>query len=382
MLYVGLDVHYRTTTCCILAEDGRPVKTKTFKGPWKKAVAHLQSLKDDLAVCFEASVGYGPLYEALLGFCKRVEVAHPGNLRLIFRSKRKNDRVDAQKIAKLLYLDEVPAVHVPDQDVRAWRELIEFRRRSVDKRTKVKNQLRCLLRAYALHVPKDMGLWTRIGLAWLNELELPTTTARVKRRLLLDELGHLEKQIKELTGELDRLAADHPGVALLMTIPGVGPRTAETFIAYVDRPERFARVNRVPSYFGLVPGQDASAGVNRLGHITKQGPSTARKLLVEASWQMIRHDPATGAFFDRLVAGKKERRKTALVAVAHRLVRIMHAMLRTGEVYQPTSPEVIPPEVIPPEVLAPPEVDPPEVDSQATMGPNDTEQSAIQEGMN
>lgn len=333
MLYVGLDVHYRTTTCCILGDDGRPVKTQTLKGPWHKTLDYLKSLKDDLAVCFEASVGYGPLYEALVGFCKRVEVAHPGNLRLIFRSKRKNDRVDAQKIAKLLYLDEVPAVHVPDQDGRAWRELIEFRRRSVDKQTKVKNQLRCLLRANALHVPKGMGLWTRKGLAWLEQLELPTTTTQLKRRLLLAELAHLKTQIKGVTDELDRLAADHPGVALLMTIPGVGPRTAEAFVAYVDRPERFARVNRVPAYFGIVPSQDASAGMNRLGHITKQGPATARKLLIEAAWQMIRHDPATGAVFDRIVAGKTERRKIALVAVAHRLVRIMHAMLRTGEVY-------------------------------------------------
>ena len=335
MLYVGLDVHYRTTTCCILGEDGRPVKTKTLQGPWHKTVAYLRSLKDDLAVCFEASVGYGPLYEALLGFCKTVRVAHPGNLRLIFRSKRKNDRVDAQKIAKLLYLDEVPAVHVPDRDGRSWRELIEFRRRSIDKQTKVKNQLRCLLRANALHVPKAMGLWTKRGLAWLERVGLPTTTARLKREVLLEELSHLKRQIKRVTDELDAIAADHPGVGLLMTIPGVGPRTAEAFVAYVDRPERFARVNRVPSYFGIVPSQDASAGVNRLGHITKQGPATARKLLVEASWQMIRRDPATRVVFDRLVAGKPERRKTALVAVAHRLVRIMHAMLKTGEAYHP-----------------------------------------------
>ena len=335
MLDVGLDVHYRTTSCCILGQDGRPVKTLTIKGPWHKTTDYLKSLKDEIAVCFEASVGYGPLYEVLLGFCKRVQVAHPGNLRLIFRSKRKNDRVDARKIAKLLYLDEVPAVHVPDQDGRAWRELIEFRRRSVDKQTQVKNQLRCLLRANALHVPTEMRLWTNKGLAWLEGVELPTAIARLKRRLLLAELSHLKTQIKAVTDELDTIATGHPGVALLMTIPGVGPRTAEAFAAYVDRPERFARVNRVPAYFGLVPSQDASAGMNRLGHITKQGPATARKLLVEASWQMIRRDPATRVVFDRIVAGKPERRKTALVAVAHRLIRIMHAMLKTGEVYRP-----------------------------------------------
>jgi len=143
-----------------------------------------------LAAPRPASVGYGPLYEALLTFCQRVEVAHPGDLRLIFRSKRKNDRVDAQKIAKLLYLDEVPAVHVPDQDGRAWRELIEFRRRSVDKQTKVKNQLRCLLRASAIHPPKDVGLWSNRGLAWLSDVELPTTTAQLKRQMLLAELSH------------------------------------------------------------------------------------------------------------------------------------------------------------------------------------------------
>lgn len=342
MLYIGLDVHHKTTTCCVLDHAGRVTHTRTLRGPWAKTVAFLQTLGNDLAVCFEASVGYGPLYEALASFCRRVEVAHPGHLRLIFRSKQKNDRVDATKLAKLLYLDEVPRVHVPGVDVRAWRELIEFRRRSIDKRTKVKNQLRCLLRAYAISKPREVpGLWTRGGLAWLEQVALPTATAQLKRELLLDELTHLKTQINRVTTQLDRIAADHPGVALLMTIPGVGPRTAEAFVAYIDDPHRFEKANRVPSYFGLVPSQDASAGVNRLGHITKRGPATARKLLVEASWQMVRHCPQTRAYFDRLVAGKPERRKIALVAVAHRLVKIMHAMLKSGEVYRPRKQEVM-----------------------------------------
>lgn len=339
MLYVGMDVHWQTTTLSILGADGRVVNTKTLRGPWGRAVAYLKSLKDDLAVCFEASVGYGPLYEALVAFCPRVEVAHPGNLRLIFRSKRKNDRVDAQKIAKLLYLDEVPRVHVPDQDGRAWRELIEFRRRSIDKRTKVKNQWRGLLRGHAIHPPREVGgprsLWTRGGVAWLANLVLPTSAARLKRELLLDELTHLGTQIERVTTELDRVAADHPGVALLMTIPGVGPRTAEAFCAYVDDAHRFARANRVPAYFGLAPSQDASAGVNRLGHLTKQGPPTVRKLVVEAGWQMIRHDEPTREYFERIAAGKPDRRKIALVATARRLIKIMHAMLKTGETYHP-----------------------------------------------
>ena len=102
-------------------------------------------------------------------------------------------------------------------------------------------------------------------------------------------------------------------------------------MAYLDDPRRFGDGGQVASYFGLVPRQDASAGVNRLGHITKQGPGTVRKFLVEAAWQAVRRSPNARERFDRVLAGRKERRRIALVAVAQWLVRCMYAMLRTGE---------------------------------------------------
>ena len=105
-------------------------------------------------------------------------------------------------------------------------------------------------------------------------------------------------------------------------------------VAYIDDPHRFRRTHQVGAYFGVVPCQDASAGSNRLGHITKDGPSTARKLLIEATWQVIRYSPKAKAFFDRVAGGKKDRRKIALVATAHYLLRCMLAMLQTGEVWR------------------------------------------------
>ncbi len=70
-------------------------------------------------MCYEASCGYGPLHDALRRLAHQIQVAHPGHLRFIFRSKKVNDRVDAQKLAKLIYLGEVPTVHVPSPEVRA-----------------------------------------------------------------------------------------------------------------------------------------------------------------------------------------------------------------------------------------------------------------------
>ena len=114
MHYVGLDVHARRSSLCILDPCGKVVKRLEVKGPWPKLLERVAAeVPRPFSVCFEASCGYGYLHERLSALAEHVAVAHPGKLRLIFRSKRKNDRVDAEKQAKLLYLDQVPQVHVP-----------------------------------------------------------------------------------------------------------------------------------------------------------------------------------------------------------------------------------------------------------------------------
>lgn len=331
--HVGLDYHLRTSTFVILDEYGKELQTRTIRGHCSAAVSWLKDWARErtVRVCMEASCGYGPLRDQLSTFAQ-VTVVHPGRVRLIFQSKRKNDRIDATKLAKLLYLGEAPAVHVPKLEVRAWREMIEFRRREVDKQTRIKNQLCALLRGQGIAVPKEVGgLWTKRGQAWLTGLSWPTPQAAMRRDILLEQLSSARRVIGRVTQELDRIAAEHAGVKLLRTIPGVGPRTAEAVAAYVDDPHRFARANRLGAYFGLVPSQDSSAGVNRLGHITKQGPATVRKLLTEAAWRSIRECNEFKAAFERITAGKDERRRIALIAVAHKLVRTMLGMLKSGE---------------------------------------------------
>jgi transposase len=173
-------------------------------------------------------------------------------------------------------------------------------------------------------------LWSRAGIAWVRALELALLDA-LRRDQLLERLGTVQAQIKRVEMELNRIGREHAGVTLLRTIPGVGMRTAEAMVAYVDDVRRFAKVRQVGSYFGLVPSQDASAAVNRLGHITKQGPSLVRRLVTEAAWQGIRRSPHLRGYFERIGQENRERRKIALVATAHHLVRVMVAMLRDGE---------------------------------------------------
>jgi transposase len=332
MLYVGLDVHSRQSSLCILNAAGGTVNQIQLKGPRATVVDRLRQLAEPFSICYEASCGYGHLYEALRPLAAHVAVAHPAKLRLIYKSKRKNDRVDAQKLAKLLLLDMVPPVHVPHVDIRAWRSLIILRQRVMAQVVRAKNQIRGVLREHDIAGPK--WLWSKKKLAWLDTLELHPV-AKLRLDLAVEEFKSLNQKVKRLEAELQRYADRHPAVRLLRTIPGVGIRTAETFVAWVDDVTRFRRTRQLGAYFGLVPCQDASADRNRLGHITKDGPPVMRKLICEATWTAVKKCPAFKSFFERVMGGKPERKKIAVVAAAHRMIRVMGAMMRTGTAYDP-----------------------------------------------
>jgi transposase len=249
MFYVGLDSHTKRIAFCVLSEKGQLVQRGQVRGV-QEVLRILQELPDRFEVCYEASCGYGHYHDLLKPLAARVLVAHPGQLRLIFRSKNKNDRNDAERLAKLLYLGETPTVHVPSLEVRTWRELINCRSQVIAKRTRAKNSLRALLRGAGVVPPRHPALWTKTGLAWLRQLDLPTLSQQLRRDLLLEEVETLNRQLRRIEQQLSRQAQHTPAVAQLRSIPGVGIRTAEAVAAFVDDPQRFRRAKAVGRYFG------------------------------------------------------------------------------------------------------------------------------------
>src|SRR5919197_2945651 len=119
MLYVGLDIHTKHIALCVLSQAGQVVQRARVRGI-EEMLRLLEGLPDRFEVCYEASCGYGHSHDPLRPLAARVLVAHPGHLRLIFRSKAENDRNDAERLAKLLYLGETPTVRVLAPEVRPW----------------------------------------------------------------------------------------------------------------------------------------------------------------------------------------------------------------------------------------------------------------------
>lgn len=203
--YVGLDIHSKRIAICALNESGQVVhRCQVRRIEDMKRI--FEELPDRFEVCYEASCGYGHYYDLLRPLASRVLVAHPGQLRLIFRSKDKNDRKDAERLAKLLYLGETPTVHVPSLEVRTWRELINCRSQVIAKRTRAKNAVRTLLRSSGVVPPKQPGLWTKSGLAWLRQLALPTLSQQLRRDLLVEEIETLVRHVRRIEQQLNQQA--------------------------------------------------------------------------------------------------------------------------------------------------------------------------------
>jgi transposase len=255
--------------------------------------------------------------------------------------KRKNDRADALKVAQLSAVNQVREVHIPLLAVRQWRALIGFRQQLVRRRGKVKNHIRDLLLSEGQLLPRGARCWTRLGRAHLESLakdfsELGMNELwRGQLAIELRQLRALQQEIDHVEAKLDTIAQAEPRLALLRTIPGVGPRLAEAIVALLDRPERFHNAREVSAYVGMVPKELDSGETRRRGRITKQGSRLVRSLLVEVAWAGLRYNPWVRETFKRISGGKKSRKKIAIVAVGRQLLVRCWAMLRDGTTWQP-----------------------------------------------
>ena len=245
--------------------------------------------------------------------------------------KNKSDRQDALKLARLSAMNQLPLVHMPEQKVRQWRSLIQYRHTLVERRTAICNALHALLGAQG---EPDVKNFRKEGIAQLaaSAKQLaqcdPHELWRGQLQSELTALAQVQELIDQVEEKLDAVAATDDRVELLQSIPGVGPRLAEMVVAQIDDPKRFKNGRQVGAYAGLAPRRYQSGESDRSGRISRCGSGRLRKLLVQVAWGMLRHNAHGNAIFQRLCKGQKTRRKQAAVALARRILVWCWAMLR------------------------------------------------------
>src|SRR5678809_1270232 len=321
MLLIGCDYHPSFQQIAFLdTETGECGERRLqHREEAEKFYRDLAATGMKVRVGMEAS-GHGRWFERLLGELQvELWVGDAAEIRTKRVRKQKTDRQDAQLILKLMLKDDFPRIWVPSWENRDLRQLLWHRHRMVQARTRMMNQLQAVALNEGLRCKKR--LWREQGRVQLESFRLAPWAGR-RRHDLLELLDRLNPTIAELTQAVEQEAEKCPEAKQLMTHPGVGELTALAFVLIIGNTERFQCGKQIASYLGLVPLEDSSGNRRRLGHITKQGNSLLRFLLVEAAQVTVRSLPEWRSKYFHLAM--RRGRKIAKVAMARRLAVRMY----------------------------------------------------------
>jgi transposase len=331
--YVGLDVHSRQSAFVIEDADGRVIAQgevpTTHVGLARLRAAHGLPAGSPVALETGTVAFFVARQLAVLELTPVVVDAHEVRLKA-HRPLQKSDRRDAFELCEGLRRGSYRAiVHVPPAAVLRLRETLARRRHFVRLQSAQTSAVKALLRGAGLgRLSRSLGSevgWAKLLAALIEQPELRTYVMqhRALWRCAREQVATLETDLAR-----QQRASFAEALQRLETIPGVGPIIASTALAVFSDIRRFPDAKHAASYAGLVPAPYQSGDRDAHGRITKRGPAELRAMLCEAAHQASRLDHPLHPYFAQLCARRGY--KMAVVAVAHRLCRIMFAMLRDG----------------------------------------------------
>lgn len=334
--YVGFDVHKRSIVIAVKDQKGKLIGMLTIPATREALARWICEWREraELRVVLEASGSSAWVTYFLLKERIHVTAVHPNHVRAIAETKRKSDRLDAQKLAELHRAGVLHPVHIPSEEHRATRSLLRQVQRLVRSRTRAKNTVTSLLTELG-HVSPWSDTFGKKSRRWIDTLPLdPEYVVIVNQQL--EQIELLTKQITDLEGCLENAMQASPFYVLLRTIPGVGPRLGAAIALEFGDVRRFATPKAAACYTGLIPSTYQSGEKRRGGGITREGNSVLRWALVQAIMQLVRVDPGAKQRYTRL--RNRIKRPRARIAMARQLAVTIWHMGRTGEAYRVSEP--------------------------------------------
>lgn len=333
MRSVGLDLGSRKISYCVV-EGGR-VRSRGTVSAVEELEAVIGPDTPPSTVAFEACREAWYVFRTITDWGQEARVIDTTRVKQlgIGQHGRKNDRIDAECIARAVEDNRIPLAHVLSIPRQRLRTELLTRRALVEGRAQLVTTIRGIVRAEGLRLP---SCGPEIFVEKVRNTELPPD---VRERItpLLSVLVTTQKELCVVDARLEKQFAEDRDMRLLTTAPGVNLIVAAMFVSVIDDAKRFHSAREVASYLGLVP-RESSTGLQtqRLGSITKQGNPYARTLLVQAAWFVLQRGDKSDPIVMRGRAIAERRGNTiAAVAVARRLACMLWAMWRRGTAYDP-----------------------------------------------
>jgi transposase len=323
MWHVGIDLHREFVVMAAVNDTGEAMD------PVRICCRETQSILDvvyalgTFRAVIEASGTYRWLHD-LLRPHGMVLLAHPLRLRAMIQRRSKTDKLDAQLLANLLRINQIPLAYIPPQPYQHLRELTRCRARLGRDQAEAKIKLRALLARRNREAPFRVPFGPR-GLAWFGKQDFGPIENLIRDELLM-RLSHYRRQLTILDEHVARCWQDFPQVESLTEIHGIALFSALLIVAELGEVERFRTAKQVGAYAGLTARVHQSGSHCYRGSITRQGSPWLRWILVEAAIKAVREDVALKNFYTRV--RKRSSAKIARVAVARKLAEICWKRLR------------------------------------------------------
>lgn len=330
MEYCGIDAHSKSSTVCIVDENGEQLLMEKIPSTKREVIQTIGKWDLNMPIIIEACASARPV----IGYLNELEftnviVVHPAATAQMRNRGKKTDAVDAAGLAELARLGLAGSwrVHVPGELAQKMRDLLYEREFVVKQRVAVTNRVKALFRREGKQAPPLKGNkdWERLAELLPEHIDQVTFMAGMRRMLLDRE--------RQLTSEIRKESRKHPQHDLVKSIPCVGDLTAAVLLAFIDDFTRFKSAKAMASYFGLVPSVYQSGDTERCGSITKRGNNLARKILIQAAHHAIYTSCPFNPIYRELVRKKGKQRAT--VAVAKKIVHAAFGVTKNNELFNP-----------------------------------------------
>lgn len=333
----GMDLGDDTSSVCILDAASGAVLEEARVRTRAKDVERYFGRAERMRVAIETGT-HSPWVSRAIAACgHEVITANARKVRLVYAGMRKNDRLDAEKLARMARFDPsllAPVVH-RREGTQAHLGVLRAREALVRSRTNLINHVRGQVKSIGRRLPTCAStvFHRRAGEHMPSELA-PALMP------VVDAIATLTERIDALEGHIKRLAHDiYPECSLLMQVHGVAEITSLTYILTLENPGRFHHSRAVGAYLGLTPGQRQSGSSDPGRHITKEGDETLRRLLVQSAHRILGKRGADSDLrrhgLQIMRGGTKNAKRRAVIAVARKLAILLHALWSSGEVYEP-----------------------------------------------
>lgn len=338
MHYIGLDIHKKTISFCVKLADGTIVSEGEVVANRASLDGWMVRLPKPWMVAMEATLFTSWIYDHLKPHAVEVKVANPSMLKAITASKRKNDRIDASKIADLLRANLLPQCYMAPSEIRQLRRSLRYRNLLVRQMTMTKNKVSALLMECGIEYNKaKLHQKTYFRELLKNSTEMMPESLPPLLELSRTTLDSFSKMEKQLVKSLEKDPALRERIGRLMTIPGVGPITALTWALETGEIARFHSYKQAVSYCGLCGAEISSAGKQLRTPISKQRNKHLQTILIEAAKLAPRYNPELAELHAREL--KQGNRNRATLAVARKLLAWLLAVDRrtTGFIRKETT---------------------------------------------